>query len=153
MNAAKYLCALWTGILIYATLSVFFGSKGLSAQLQLEREKERQETNIIRLIEINRELENSMNSLLYDTDTLAVYAREQGFAAGSERFVRIVGLGTGQRVRTYPGSIVAVAQPQFTSDQTIRLISLGTAIAILVCLAIFDILRFLKDRQNRLIAD
>jgi len=153
MNAAKYLCALWGGILIYATLSVFFGTKGLSAQLQLEREQERQRENITRLVEINRELENTMNSLLYDRDTLTVYAREQGFASSSERFIRIVGLGATQRIRTYPGNIVAVAPPQYTSDQTIRIIALVAGIAIFICLAIFDILRFLKDRQNRLIAD
>ena len=146
MNATKYLCALWAGVLIYATLSVFFGINGLSAQFQLENERERQEANIARLTEINRELENTMNSLLYDKDTLAVFAREQGFASSSERFIRIVGLGANQRVRTYPGSIIAIAQPQYTLEQTIRLIALGTGITILICLALFDILRFLKER-------
>ena len=146
MSAAKYLFALWAGFLIYASLSIFFGVKGLSAYRQLEREQGRQEANISGLLLINNELENTMNSLLYDKDTLAVYAREQGYASPSERFARIVGLGTIQRVRSDPGNVVVIAQPQYTPDQIIRITALCTGIAILICLAIFDILKFMKYR-------
>jgi cell division protein FtsB len=142
----KYLFALWAGVLIYVTLSSTFGSKGVFAQHQLVREQERQEANIARLAEINRELENTMNSLLYDRDTLTVYAREQGYASSSERFIRVVGLGATPRIRTYPGNVVVLALPQYTPDQIIRIIALCTGIAILVCMVIFDILRFLKER-------
>jgi len=93
MRAVKYLFALWTGILIYALFSVLFGAGGLSAYRQLQAELVRQEANIESLIMINSELENTVNSLLYDRDTLAVFAREQGYASRQERFIRIVGLG------------------------------------------------------------
>ena len=146
MSAAKYLFALWAGILIYATLSVFFGAKGLSAYRQLEREQGRQEVNISNLILINNELDNTMNSLLYDKDALAVYAREQGYASQSERFIRIVGLGTAKGVRADPGNVVVIAQPQYTPEQIIRITALCIGIAILICLAIFDVLKFVKDR-------
>ena len=149
MSVAKYLFAIWAGVLIYVTLSVVFGDKGISAQRQLEKEQSKLEANITNITLINRELEQTMNSLLYDKDTLATYAREQGYASNSERFIRIVGLGTTQRVRTYPGSPVAVVQPQHTPDQIIRIIAFSTGIAIIICMAIFDILRTLKNRQNR----
>ena len=148
MGVTKYIFALWAGILIYTSLAVTFGAKGLSAQRQLEREQARQETNLVSLIRLNHELENTMNSLLYDSDTLTVLAREQGYASGSERFVRIVGLGAIQRARTYPGNVVAIARPQYTPEETIRTISVIIAIAIFVCMAIFDVLRFLKYKNS-----
>jgi len=146
MNAAKYLFPLWAGILIYASLTVLFGVKGFSAHRQLEREQIKQETNIESLVRINMELENTINSLLYDRDTLAVYARELGFASGSERFVRIVGLGLSQNTRTFAGEVVVAAKPQYTPEQIIRMIAIGTGLVILFCIALSDLLRHLKDR-------
>ena len=148
MGVAKYIFALWAGVLIYTSLSITFGSNGLSAQRQLEREQARQEANLVSLTRLNHELENTVNALLYDTETLIVLAREQGYAASSERFVRIVGLGAVQRTRTYPGNVVVIARPQYTSEQTIRLTALFTALAIFACMAIFDILRFLKYKSG-----
>ena len=142
----KYLFALWVGVLVYASLAMVFGTKGLSAHGQLLREQRRQEVNITNLMLLNRDLENTMNSLLYDEDTLAVYARKQGYGSGTERFIRIVGLGTTQRTRTYPGSVVAIAAPQYTPEHTIRIIALGIGITILICMAIFDLLRFIRER-------
>ena len=78
--------------------------------------------------------------------SVAVYAREQGYASGSERFIRIVGLGLTQRIVTNPGDVVMIARPQFTPDQAIRIIAIGTGIVILICMAIFDILRIIKYR-------
>ena len=145
-SAAKYLFALWAGILIYTSLTVLFGAKGISAHRQLEIEQRKQEANIESLMIINQELENAMNSLLYDKDTLAVYARELGYASLPERFVRVVGLALNQKNRTYAGDIVVTMPPQYTPDQTIRIIAIGAVIAIIICMAIPDFLRFLKDR-------
>ena len=144
MKVIKYLFALWTGILIYALLSVLSGPMGFSAYNQLENEKRKQEANIEDLKLINRELEDTMNSLLYDKDTLAVYAREQGYAASHEKFIRIVGLGGSQNIKNSAGDVAAVADPQFTSDRTIRIIALCTAITIAICFAAFDFMKSLK---------
>ena len=146
MNVAKYLFALWAGVLIYALLSLIIGAKGFSAQRQLEKEQKKQEANIEDLKIINRELENTIHSLLYDEDTLAVYARELGYATMNERFVRIVGLGGNQKNRTNPGGVVVAADPQYTPDRILRIIALGTGVTIIICMAISDFLKFLKDR-------
>ena len=148
MNMAKYISVLWAGVFIYTSLTVSFGAIGLSAQRQLEREHARQEANLANLIRLNHELENTMNSLLYDKDTLAILARDLGYASSSERFVRIVGLGTTQRARTYPGSIVAVARPQYTSERFIRNTALFAGFAVFIGLAIFDILKFSKEKSG-----
>ena len=146
MSAVKYLFVVWAGILIYSSLSFFYGVMGFSAYHQLENEQVRQEANLDNLKQINRELDDSMNSLLYDKDTLAVYAREQGFASPSEKFIRIVGLGLNQKVRNSPGEVRAAAEPQYIPDRTIRIIAACTGITLLICFAAFDLLKMLREK-------
>ena len=98
------------------------------------------------LVNINRELGNAINSLLYDKDTLAVYARGQGYATEDERFIRIVGLGVNQKSKTYSGDVVTAFTPQYTQDRTLRIIALCAGITIFICIALFDFLRFIKER-------
>ena len=146
MKAVKYLFALWAGILIYALLAVLFGARGFSAYRQLQGEQKRQESNIDDLKLISRELENSVNSLLYDKDTLAVFAREQGYASRQERFIRIVGLGGTQKTRTFAGEVIIAAEPQYIPDRTLRIIAFCTVISIFVCMVVFDFMKFLRER-------
>ena len=146
MKAAKYLFALWAGVLIYALLSVIFGPEGFSAYFQLEKERSKQEANIENLKTINHKLEDIVNSLLYDKDTLAVYAREQGYASKQERFIRIVGLGTGQKYNTQAGSVIDTAEPQFLPDKTLRVIALYAGFTVFLCMLMFDILKILRER-------
>jgi len=145
MKALKYLFALWAGVIIYALLSFFYGSMGLSAYHQLEKEKAQQQANIENLKQINQGLEDTMNSLLYDKDTLAVYAREQGYASSSEKFIRIVGLGASLESKNSAGQVVAVLDPQCIPDQTLRIIATCTGITILICLAMFDLMKLLRE--------
>ena len=142
----KYLFALWAGVLIYALLAFSFGSRGVSAYRQLQNEQARQEANIENLRLINRELENTMNSLLHDEDTLTVFARELGYATGQERFIRIVGLGGYQQTRTTAGEVVFAALPQHIPNVTLRIIAFFMGMTILVCMAIFDFMKILRER-------
>jgi hypothetical protein len=88
-----------------------------------------------------------MNSLLYDKDTLAVYAREQGYASSKERFIRIVGLGVNQKNKTYPGRVVAAAEPQYAPEKTIMMIAFCSGASIFLCMAVFDILKLFRDSE------
>ena len=141
MKVTKYLFAVWAGVFIYTLLSVLFGATGLSARHQLERERQRQEENIVNLIQINSELEDSMNSLLYDRDALTIHAREQGYASGQERFIRIVGIGVNQRNLTSIGELVFATEPHYISNKTIIIIALFSVLSILICMVIFDFLK------------
>ena len=147
MRTVKYLFALWAGILVYASLSLVFGSTGLSAYRQLELEQQKQEANIENLKIINRELEDTMNSLLYDKDTLTIYAREKGYAARDERFIRIVGLGVNHKARTTVGQLIAAVDPRYTPDRNLRIIAFFIGISLFLCMALFDFLNFLKERN------
>jgi len=146
MKVVKYLFALWAGVLIYASLSVVFGALGLSAYSQLEKERQKQEANIENLKLINQELEGSMNSLLYDKDTLAVFARGQGYATRQERFIRIVGLGGEPLNKNSAGGVVIAADPQYIPDRTLRIIAVCTGLTILICMAAFDAMRSIRER-------
>ena len=147
MKAVKYLFAIWAAVLIYASISVISGAKGISAFNQLEREQKKQEENIEALKQINRELENSMYSLLYDKDTLSVYARELGFASSYEQFIRIVGLNANRQIRNSAGQVLVAAEPQYTQKRSIRIIAFCAGITILLCMALFDALKYLRDRS------
>ena len=146
MNAVKYLFAIWAGVLIYAVLALSFGSRGISTYRQLQAEQARQEANIESLRLINRELENTMNSLVHDEDTLAVFARELGYATAQERFIRIVGLGGYQQTRTSAGEVIFAALPRYIPNLILRIIAFFTGITILVCMVFFDFMRILRER-------
>ena len=144
MIVVKYLFGVWAAVLLYTSLTVSFGAKGISAYHQLDGERARQEANIESLMLINRNLENTMNSLRYDEDSIAVFAREQGYATGAERFIRIVGLGGYQKSQTVSGGVIAAAVPQYIPNRTLRIIAFFTGATILLCMAAFDLMRFLR---------
>jgi len=145
MRLVKYLFALWAGLLVYVLLAVIFGPHGFISYNQLEREKEKLEANILSLRQINRELEDSVNSLLYDRDVLALYAREQGYARVEERFIRIVGLGVNSNSRISAGDPFFAAEPEYTDGRLLRILAFSTGLTILLCMALFDFLRYLKE--------
>ena len=146
MKAAKYLFSIWAGVLIYASLSIMFGAKGFSAFRQLENEQKKQMANIESLKSINLELEEVANSLLYDSNTLAIHARGQGYATGQERFVRIVGLGVIQKNSASPGRVITAAKPQYTPESNIMIISFCAGASIFICMLVFDVLKYFRER-------
>jgi cell division protein FtsB len=145
MRMIKYLIALWTAVVVYAMASFFVGAMGLSAYEDLSAERERQKVNMEVLGLINTGLENSKNALLYDRDTIAVYARELGFGARDEKFIRIVGLGGFRKPHTSPGQIVSAVKPASMSDRIISIISICAGLAVFAGLLVFDILNFRSE--------
>ncbi|GHU74067.1 hypothetical protein FACS189450_14600 [Spirochaetia bacterium] len=138
----KYLIALWTAVAVYAMVSFFAGAAGLSAYEDLKTEQERQQANMETLALINEDLENSKNALLYDRDTIMVYAREMGFGDKDEKFVRIVGLGGGRRQYTAPGQIVTAIKPAYIPDRLISIIAICAGLAVFIALLVSDLLNF-----------
>ena len=145
MRAAKYFFSIWAGVLIYASLSLLFGARGLSALQQLENEQKKQTDNLESLKLINRELKDVTDSLLYDGNTLAVHARGQGYATEQERFIRIVGLGLNQKDNPSPGKVIIAADPQYTPQRTIMIISFCAGASVFICMVVFDVLRHFRE--------
>ena len=148
MKAAKYLFSLWAGIFLYAVFFVVFGSKGLNAYNQLEIEQNKQNANVEALKRTNLELQNTMNSLLYDRDTLAVYAREQGFAYSSERFIRIVGLGLGRKSITAVGEVLVAGEPRYIPDKTLIIAAFCSGVGVFIFMLAIDILNSIRPHKK-----
>jgi cell division protein FtsB len=149
MRAVKYLIAPWVGVAVYVFLSMSSGALGLSAFRQLELERDKQLANLEQLRLINQDLEHTRNSLLYDRDTLAVFARELGFASPDERFIRIVGLKGAYRRPSAPGTVHAARTPEYIPDISLRILSCSIAGGLLLLMAAFDLLGFIKNRSSR----
>ena len=144
MRIVKYLFALWAGLLVYVVLAIIFGPGGLFAYRQLNAEKIRLDANVENLKMINRDLEISLHSL-YDRDALSLYAREQGYALPHERFIRIVGLGLNNRAGVSAGEVLRAVPPQYTDGEILRIIAFCVGITILLCVALFDFLKTLRE--------
>jgi len=106
MKVLKYLAALWAAVVVYTVLSLFYGAMGFSAYERLLSGRDLQWANLKKLGAVNAELENTQNNLLYDQDTIAMYARSLGYGQDNERF-RIVGLGGIKNPYTAAGEVVS----------------------------------------------
>jgi cell division protein FtsB len=146
MRALKYLIALWTALAVYGLFSALAGARGLSAYQQLVADREKQWANMENLRLINGELENTKNSLLYDRDTIAVYARDLGYGKKDEHFIRIVGLGGMKNPHTSAGQILRSGMPDFISDRTLKITALCAGLAVFILLLIFDIVHPKQDK-------
>jgi cell division protein FtsB len=141
MRACKYLIALWTAAAVYALLSLLTGAMGFSAYRELISERDRQRANMEKLGLVNETLENTKNSLLYDKDTISVYARELGYGEKDQRFVRIVGLGGVKRAALKPGEVVRARRPEFIDDKTIKIAALSAGGAVFALFLFLDLFR------------
>jgi cell division protein FtsB len=146
MRASKYVLTLWTAIAVYTLVSLCTGSMGFSAYRELLAEREKQKQNIEKLGLINEELENTKNALLYDRDTIAIYARELGFGEKDEKFVRIVGFTGNRKPHTSPGEVVIAAKPVFMQDRTVQLISIFAGFAVFIAFLVSDILEYKTEK-------
>lgn len=142
----KYLAALWIAVIFYAVSSLFAGAAGFFAYKQLDAEKDKQLANLRQLQSINEEIRGRKEALLYDNDTISIYARELGYGSGKERFIRIAGLDVKQKARIYAGEAFLPDLPDYIDDKTLRIISAAIAAAIILSFAVVDILHSMKKR-------
>ena len=148
MRLSKYLIGVWIAVVIYALFSLLSGPKGLSAYNQLLSEREQQWANIKELGQINEQLENTKNNLLFDHDTLLVHARQMGYAQEDERFIRIVGLGSLISSPAMTGKIYITKEPDFLSDKIIKTISLCAGLLIFSFLLTFELIEYFTMKSH-----
>jgi hypothetical protein len=121
---------------------------GFFAYQELLGERDKQQANLESLGLINGDLENTKNSLLYDRDTIAVYARELGYGREDERFIRIVGLGGIKKNPSTPGEVLRARRPGFVADRKLKIIALCSGLAVCAVLLLFDILGSRRKAGN-----
>jgi cell division protein FtsB len=145
MRFLKYLIAVWTTLAVYTAASFFMGSTGIIALKQLSAERDKQRANIEALQNLNRELEGNLNSLKYDSDTIAIYARDLGYGGPEENFVRIAGLGGARKQRATAGQITVPRTSEYIPDRSLWFAAFCAGIVVLVLLSISE---FMRERRK-----
>lgn len=77
-----------------------------------------------------------MDALRYDGDAIAVHARELGYGAEDERFIRLVGLPMGGGVPIVAGNMVKPMAVAGIADTTLRICSLIVGAAVFIGLSL-----------------
>ncbi|MDR0403496.1 MAG: septum formation initiator family protein [Treponema sp.] len=139
MRFRKYLLVPWIAIAIYALSSLFAGAAGIGSYQVLLGERERIFGNLEELETLNRELEGTMDALLYDSETIKVRARELGYGEDTERFVRIVGLPGARYRETAVGSVKTAAKPPYIPDKVLRIVSVLAGLAVFLAFFVRDL--------------
>ena len=137
--------ALWAAISIYCLLSLFYGATGICAFNELISNRDFQKENIRKLGQINTELKNYQNSLLFDIDTINVFAHKLGFGNSNEKYIRIVGLSGINNAAFSAGEIVKTPLPVFINDKIIKICALISGIITFLIMLIHENLNKLKQ--------
>jgi cell division protein FtsB len=146
MRFLKYLLTVWTTFAVYTISAFFVGPIGTHAYKQLVAERDKQKTNIEALRSLNQELEGTLNSLKYDSDTIRIYARELGYGRRDETFVRIVGLGGTKKQRTTAGQLALPRTPSYVPDRILWFFAFCAGIGVLMLMSISE---FMRERRTR----
>jgi cell division protein FtsB len=146
MRFLKYLLTIWITLAVYTASAFFLGSTGTYAYEQLLTERNKQKTNIEALRSLNQELEGTLNSLKYDSDTIRIYARELGYGRRDETFVRIVGLGGAKKQRTTAGQLTIPRAPRYVPDTILWFFAFCAGIGTLLLISVSE---FMRERRIR----
>jgi hypothetical protein len=115
----------------------------------LEAERIRLYENQKKLESINTEYKNIKNNLMWDTDSLSVYARQLGYGREGEEYIRIMGLGIAINTDMPAGQVYYSVNPVYVSDTTIKIVSLLFALAVLSFLLIRDLYSPAEPERRR----
>jgi cell division protein FtsB len=116
MKSLKFLLPVFMGTLVYTTLSICIGPRGMWAMKQLSAERQQLADNLESLHEINSDLDARFQSLSADPDAISVYAHELGYVYEGERLIKLAGF-TGGIDRTFDcGSALSVSVPRFLPE-------------------------------------
>jgi cell division protein FtsB len=150
MRALKYVIPLWTGIVVYSVTAMTIGRTGLRSYDDLSLERDKQRLNLEKLRNIRENLSGIRDALKYDSDTIAVYARDLGFGSEDEHFIRIVGGGV-RSPQIHEGEMLQVETGDFINDKTLRVIAVCVAGALFLFLLFIDLLKALfgEDHEER----
>jgi cell division protein FtsB len=149
MKLGKYLLVPWLTLAVYTAASMYNGATGIGPYRDLQQERDKMLVNLEKLQFINQQMEGTMDALLYDSETIRIKARELGYGAEDERFVRIVGLPGTRHSDLKPGIIRTASPPRYASDKAYRLLALCIGLLLFSLFLAGDILRK-KDREQEI---
>jgi hypothetical protein len=155
----KILAGVWFGCFVYAGLSFTIGSKGLLPYGRLVEEKERLAANFADIRRINHDLHirnilfgsqesDPINPIPADRDTLLTEARNMGSGLPGDVVIHFNGVSTPEKRYADPGAPLFAFRLKGVPDYIIKIISLVSAISLLLCVTLPDILGFCRYLQE-----
>lgn len=139
MRLLRYIFVPWIIILVYSSFSAFLGPSGLYARRHLEAERLELSENQKALDRIHDDFQSTKDGLMYDNDTLAVFARQLGYGREGEEFIRIMGLSVAANANMPSGHALYAIEPSFVSDKMLKIIAIAAGAAIFLYLLIGDL--------------
>lgn len=131
------------GTLIYSLISMVAGPKGILPQQELLAQYAVITDNTEKLTMKHMELEQLLNNLTADHDTITVYAHELGLVSEGERLIRLAGFNGGITRINDPGIVISVRKPSFIPEWICKLAGI-TAGLLSICLLFWE-----KHKQKR----
>ena len=143
--------ALYAGLAAYCVLSLTVGPAGLVAYRGLGGRRTAMEGRLAELRAANESLRGDLESLRSDPDRADREARELGYLRPGETFLVIAGrAGAGQGGLPAAGEPLAYVDPPACPDSTLKELSLGLGLAVLIAGLAGDARRLPAQRKSRL---
>jgi cell division protein FtsB len=151
----KWLTAIWFGCFMYAAFAFTIGGKGLIAYDALTQERDRLKANFDKIRETNRRLnvrnilfgsyENDpKNPIPADSDAILIEARNMGYGLSGENAIHFNGIERKEKTYIDPGMPEYAFKTKGIPDQILKTISFISAISLLLCFILPDILAFCR---------
>ncbi len=120
-------------VFVYAALSGFFGPKGLYSKKFMETQRDALIAKVNSLNLTGNDLDNHIEDLRNDPDTIAIYAHELGYIYENEGIIKLAGFNSELSKMLNPGAPLKISQPHFISDYICKTISFSFGIIVIIC--------------------
>jgi cell division protein FtsB len=130
--------AIWVAVAVYSLGAFVYGPTGIVAMRHLALQKEKLARNLEQLELISQNLSYSVDSLLYDRETLEVLARDLGYGKPDESFIRISGTDSIFKSHYVVGSLVSPETSLAPLEENqLRLLALASGIIVFILAMLF----------------
>jgi len=130
--------SIWVAIAVYSIGAFVYGPTGIVAMKHMTLQKVKLVSNLEQLELIRLNLSYSVDSLLYDRETLEVLARDLGYGKPDESFIRISGTDSIFKSHYVVGGLVS-SETSFAplSEDQLRLLALASGLMIFILSVLF----------------
>lgn len=143
MKRYQLIFSVFLGTLLYSILSFYVGPRGVWPMSQLIEQKRRISINLDSLYEINQEMNDHLQNLSSDPDTISVYAHELGYISEGEQLIKLAGFSGGINRNLFAGSVVVSDEPKYLPEWLCKLLG------IMVGIIFFWVYSYMKNVKKK----
>ena len=138
MIKLRLLTALCMGVFVYVFSAILGGQDGIWASSQLQEQKTLISAHTAQIQKLNDELTAASDSLRYDSDVIASYAKKMGYVHEGEVLVKISGLSQVQEPIYDTGTIMKFQPVMFIPEWVCKLTGILVALLVAAVLLLND---------------